>query len=627
MGLLSTIRSRIGGQSAQIAELAGQVDDLKARVKFGKSESSGVKRSGDQFDYEFNSNLKGKQRLLTFDKMLADPHVAGAMLNITLPLRNAEWEMQPASKDDRDVEIAEFCAANLLQQSSDRYGPEFYIREPWKAQRLPEILTSLSHGFSIFKKVWKSVGTKVVYERLQWLETSSVDPRGFILDGTDNITSILRTYTNAGNLTPQLQEPLEPEGIALYVWGLLGARYEGTPFIRPLYGPWWRNDKVQKWSTIGAQKAAAGVPIVQYPRGASTETKLNAVKLARAMRGEAPAEAYAAFQQGDDGQMVEVKYAGSDLKIDSMRGLIDGNNADMAHGAKSKSQLLGETASGSRALGQSLGMTDSLLPEAVAETIADQESCGVANIQGVLFELVNRNFGSVRALPKLIAPKLNQFEKLAMVKQVVELVNAKVLPRHEALSRQVANWFDFDLPDEAFEVLADIPEPLLAPPGQPPTDPNKPVVVPPTPAEGDQPGDVAAAAALSAHSEFKSRIEHLLEPNGGARRLPGSFRAPNFLESRFVNLAAVDGAIRKGTRDGASVMGQAHRRMIADLMGRLKRGEVTARNLEGQSRSLFKGRKKAERELRVVLKATGESAMGDVENEIEAQVKVTEAVA
>ena len=37
------------------------------------------------------------------------------------------------------------------------------ISTPWKGQRLPEILTFLSHGFSLFKKVWKSVDGKVVY--------------------------------------------------------------------------------------------------------------------------------------------------------------------------------------------------------------------------------------------------------------------------------------------------------------------------------------------------------------------------------------------------------------------------------------------------------------------------------
>ena len=57
--------------------------------------------------------------------------------------------------------------------------------------------------------------------------------------------------------------------------------------------------------------------------------------------------------------------------------------------------------------------------------------------------------------------------------------------------------------------------------------------------------------------------------------------------------------------------------MIAELMQRLKAGKITARNLESQRRSAFKGGRKAHKQLVETLSGVGVEGMGHVVEEIE----------
>ena len=57
--------------------------------------------------------------------------------------------------------------------------------------------------------------------------------------------------------------------------------------------------------------------------------------------------------------------------------------------------------------------------------------------------------------------------------------------------------------------------------------------------------------------------------------------------------------------------------MIAELMQRLKDGKITARNLESQRRSAFRGGRKAHKQLVETLTGVGVEGMGHVVEELE----------
>jgi len=71
-----------------------------------------------------------------------------------------------------------------------------------------------------------------------------------------------------------------------------------------------------------------------------------------------------------------------------------------------------------------------------------------------------------------------------------------------------------------------------------------------------------------------------------------------------------------GERDVLLELRETRRVMIEELMQRLKDGKITARNLESQRRSAFRGGRKARNRVRRVLVETGNAGMGHVLEEL-----------
>ena len=74
-----------------------------------------------------------------------------------------------------------------------------------------------------------------------------------------------------------------------------------------------------------------------------------------------------------------------------------------------------------------------------------------------------------------------------------------------------------------------------------------------------------------------------------------------------------------GERDILLVLRETRVAMVADLMGRLKEGKITKRNLDGQRRSAFKQVRQSRAALKKVLRAVGEKGMQHVTDELERQ--------
>ncbi|MCP4002716.1 MAG: hypothetical protein GY725_00840, partial [bacterium] len=121
-------------------------------------------------------------------------------------------------------------------------------------------------------------GSKVVYDRIHWLEPSSVDPMGWVLDGSDNLERIERTYSDAQRFRQgfKYQETLPIEQVILFVHEMVGARYEGRPLIRSMYGAWLRKVFMQRHQAIRMQKfAGGGPPLGIYPAGWTDQEMLD----------------------------------------------------------------------------------------------------------------------------------------------------------------------------------------------------------------------------------------------------------------------------------------------------------------------------------------------------------------
>ena len=593
MGLIE--RARAFYSRPTRSELATTIGNLEAKVHgmaarevalaTGNSVpiSSGVPMSFGKFEKDQNTALRGAGKFTVFDKMEADPHIKGSLIDKALPLLTAEWEIKPASDEGRDEEIAEFVSANLLRSGGDRFGKDYWIQTSWKAQRLPEILSMLRDGFSAFSASWRTVGAKRVYDRLQWIEPATIDgTRPWTLDEADNIVELKRKLT-----TPQdrfkYDDPIPADQLKLYVWDIKGANYEGRPFVRSLYGAWLRKEFILRQSAIWAQKVGAPAPIGHYPAGWDQEQVNRFEEFVQSMRGSAPEHAYGMFSKDAEGTEADVKFAGAEHdNVDRMRGLVDGENSEIAAGAANRANNLsqGAQASGNRALSQVVGAKEGKFTEALCAIVSEWENHGVGNLTGVIEELVNMNYAGVQKYPELVCTKV---DPLSNFDETVEAWKAGIIPKTADARRQITEGaLGLNLRDEDYKTE-------VAP------DPANSTALPKTDTiDPDEAGGIPEDEMGMSLESQEERIANLLKPAEEVAPSRGRFRGRTVLESRYVNLAEVSTAFRVGERDIKVTLRQIEVGMIGDLMRRLKAGKVTTRNLDGLRRSKFRGQKKAE---------------------------------
>jgi len=119
-----------------------------------------------------------KKGLQVFESMEAkDGHYAAVLQTRKLALLGKSYEIQPASADPRDQEIADFIRWNLEQ-----------MKGSFLQDRL-EILDALGKGFSLMEKVWTRVerGPWAGRVALKALKAKDQQQFGFDLDEFDNI--------------------------------------------------------------------------------------------------------------------------------------------------------------------------------------------------------------------------------------------------------------------------------------------------------------------------------------------------------------------------------------------------------------------------------------------------------
>ena len=562
MGLIQSTLNRIGLHTrSEVSELASRVASLETRARFLRPDSSGVDMSFGQYDYELNAALKGKRKWDTLEKMSVDPAVHEGVYLHVLPAITADWTIESESDRAIDKEAADYASVNLLRTTSEQFGREYWCQTSWRGQRLPEILRMLNDGFAMFKKSTKQVNGDWVYDRLQWLEPSSVDPAGWRLSRVDEIEQILRSYSDPKD-TAYFWNEIDASEIALYVFGLIGARFEGRPFTRAMYSAWFRKEFVQKMGAVWVQKVGAGIPIVNMPHDANEPDKLKGQRLAEQARGTAPTDAAFAGRRSPEGQEWSLTYAGADAgEVDRVSGVVNSENTEILRAAFQKSRMLGETQSGSRALGESQGAIESLPTQAICMFVCEFENHGVANLPGLVQELHSWKYGKRAKQPALNCTKVSPYEGLEHVDTLVKVWGATGMPVE--LVRKVTEAAGYTLSDEVYDAIEEQRQAARAVSIDGATDDEKEV-----------------AAELGG---IRERIAPLLEPDGEGPPAGKMSRRPTKLESTYCALAAVQKSFDDGELKALSVLRATRAKAASIIAQRIVTGKISTRNVASQA--------------------------------------------
>jgi hypothetical protein len=147
----------------------------------------------------------------------------------------------------------------------------------------------------------------------------------------------------------QLSTPINDPGIpaeqvVMYVWGREGANWVGRSMLRSLYRPWLVKDRVIRVGAINIERNGAGVPIITAPPGA-TKTQI-AMLNDLATKVRAGDSSGGAIPAGSTLNLMGIMGSQPD-SVGFMRFL----NEEMARAYLQAFQILGQSQSGSRALG------------------------------------------------------------------------------------------------------------------------------------------------------------------------------------------------------------------------------------------------------------------------------------
>lgn len=373
--------------------------------------ASGLDVTQGRPDLDYVQELQWPDRVEKYREMANDAQIAKELRSIRAPLINADAVIEPASDDARDVLIAEFCAANILQEEGETFGREFWCGTPW-LDHLRDALRMVEQGFAAFQKLHRRQGRFVVFDKFKYILPESIDAAGWVFDETDNLLRLLRTFQGSDG-TPHTREPIEADQLVIYTWDQEGSNILGRPLLRCMWGAWNRKSKYLHYESLDKQKTSIGIPFFKNPADASVEDVARGEQVTKAMRAGKLENLYVHLREGQD---FGWKEGGQSTK--GLPEMIDGENMELAKGGVSLFQELGlQQTGGSRGVSGTSASFSSLLLTAMAKEVASQ-------IQRLVRENVDTNWGPVRAYPKFKFSNIDPFEKTRAIPEFVQAVTA-----------------------------------------------------------------------------------------------------------------------------------------------------------------------------------------------------------
>ena len=216
---------------------------------------------------EYLHNLRGASLMRTIEEMRrGDATVKAGLIAAKAPLIAADWYAQAAGDEAVDLEtkaLVDYTMTKLLH---------------WKQRLLPEILTMLDFGFSVFEIVvdWVEfegkeylVPVKVAYRKQTTIQT---------WETTDHKPGI--TQLTADGKTVSIPEPK----LVSFTHQQEGDNWQGISILRPAYKSWYYKNNLERIEALQQERQGLGVVKIKHPRNADEKLLRTAQQAARNIR-------------------------------------------------------------------------------------------------------------------------------------------------------------------------------------------------------------------------------------------------------------------------------------------------------------------------------------------------------
>lgn len=225
---------------------------------------------------EYNNDLRGQAAIRIFDRMRrSDASVREALQHIVAPIRNATWEIEAASDEPEDLEVAEFVRRSYFE---------------WPAQPFLEHLTQallfLTFGHQVFERVEQVVedeleveepdGTPRKLPRRQFLTLRRFAQRlpetiykWNVEDG--ELVAITQRVYKDGNYE-NIEIPAET--LLVYTHEREGDDLTGISLLRSAYKAWVMKELTEKVALVAVERHGVGTPVAYVPTSAKDDDAL-----------------------------------------------------------------------------------------------------------------------------------------------------------------------------------------------------------------------------------------------------------------------------------------------------------------------------------------------------------------
>jgi len=411
-----------------------------APVQGFSSGVAGTEIYGGYIEEEALQELRGTKGADTFNKMRrSDGNITMILRAVKLPIRSAQWSLG----------IKEGFQENPIAKKQQELFSHILFNDlgkPW-TRFTGEALTFVDFGYALFEKTYKPVvnhskfGSYIGIKSLGFRSQRTVERWG--VDSNGHLLGIeQQCYGDTGRIVD-----IPAQHLIHFCPDQEGDNFEGMSYLRPCYGSYFRKNLFLKLLAAGLEKYLIPIPILTVPIGKENSIEYeNALKVLRAYTSNQTN--YITKPAGWD---IDIKTTTVDAE--KVRSIIKDENQEMVNSVLAGFLLLGQTNTGSHALGSTLGDFFGTAVQFLGDHI-----CEVLN-DGLLTDLCKLNFGDQELMVKLKVEGIKDSASNIFAEVIQKLITSGAIKPDVELEKFVREKFKLPVAKQALEIKPTIPAP------------------------------------------------------------------------------------------------------------------------------------------------------------------------
>lgn len=313
---------------------------------------------GSTDDLEINEKLTFPESIHTYHGMRSDAQVQGLLYGSWWPLFRMNWFLDDnGAREDGVTRLAKDLGLPIGEDGAKAGKGENKPRSKHRFKFLEHIqhaVLAMVYGFMPFEQVGEMRDGEFHYRKLGPRMPQSIREMSIAEDGG------LEWISQEQGIE---SKKITIDRLVMYTFQREGANWQGRSILRGCYPAWLMKDRSLRIGTMNLQRAGVGTPIAEAPQGA-TEAEL--IALDRMMeKFKAGTDSGGAVPYGTKVRLVGVEGTQPDTA-----GWIKLMNEEMARAFLMMFMQLGQSQSGSRALGETFVDYHKLTMEFIAQWIS-----------------------------------------------------------------------------------------------------------------------------------------------------------------------------------------------------------------------------------------------------------------